>query len=155
MCTHNKDNEWYIDLHNKYTVSQSLPPTWCNDPRMCTHNKDNEWYIYLCNKDTMSQSLPPTWCNDPRMCTHNKDNEWYIYLCNKDTMSQSLPPTWCNDPRMCTHNKDNEWYRGYASVWKLHYCTSQFYIKLNLAYSSLKYFCIRCYCFSTISQIIF
>ena len=39
-------------------MSQSLPPTWWNDPRMCTHNKDNEWYIYLRNKDTMSQSLP-------------------------------------------------------------------------------------------------
>ena len=92
MCTHNKDNEWYIYLCNKDTMSQSLPPTWWNDPRMCTHNKDNEWYIYLCNKDTMSQIFALTWWNDPRMCTHNKDNEWYIYLCNKDTMSQSLPP---------------------------------------------------------------
>ena len=25
MCTHNKDNEWYICLRNKDTVSQSLP----------------------------------------------------------------------------------------------------------------------------------
>ena len=57
MYTHNKDNEWYIYLRNKDTMSQSLPPTWWNDPRMCTHNKDNEWYIYLRNKDTMSQSL--------------------------------------------------------------------------------------------------
>ena len=25
MCTHNKDNEWYIYLRNKDTMSQSLP----------------------------------------------------------------------------------------------------------------------------------
>ena len=58
MCTHNKDNEWYIYIRYKDTMSQSLPPTWWNDPRMCIHNKYNEWYIYLHNKDTMSQSLP-------------------------------------------------------------------------------------------------
>ena len=62
MCTHNnKDNEWYIYLRNKDTMSQSLPqPHWWNDPRMCAHNKDNEWYIYLHvrNKDTMSKACP-------------------------------------------------------------------------------------------------
>ena len=25
MCTHNKDNEWYMYLRNKDTMSQSLP----------------------------------------------------------------------------------------------------------------------------------
>ena len=25
MCAHNKDNEWYIYLRNKDTMSQSLP----------------------------------------------------------------------------------------------------------------------------------
>ena len=29
--THNNDNEWYIYLRNKDTMSQSLPPTWWND----------------------------------------------------------------------------------------------------------------------------
>ena len=56
MCTHNKDNEWYIYLHNKDTMSQSLPQPggmtqeWWNDPRMV--------HLPIYNKDTMSQTLP-------------------------------------------------------------------------------------------------
>ena len=90
MCTYNKDNEWYMYLRNKDTMSQSSP-TWWNDPRMCTYNKDNEWYIYLRNKDTMSQSSPQPGGMTQECALIYKDNEWYMYLRNKDTMSQSSP----------------------------------------------------------------
>ena len=48
MCTHNKDNEWYIYLRNKDTMSQSLP-----QPGGMTHCE--LYYFDVCN----SHNKPP------------------------------------------------------------------------------------------------
>ena len=104
MCTHTKDNEWYIYLRNKDTMSQSLPlPGGMTQKCVLILRIMNGTSSYV----TMSQSLPqPGGMTQKCVLILRIMNGTSSYV----TMSQSLSQHWWNDPKMCTHTKDNEWY---------------------------------------------